>query len=211
MPDLRPDRATLARFSGLALGVVLGAVLGPLFFGPIGIGPPAAASVGCLAGALAGYLLVSLGLLIARRRRDAELGRAAEGVKAELGLPKNVSIKIKDGRVTLKGEVERYSERHEAERAISTIPGVKQVINRIRIRPSADRVSASADEIRKRISDHFVRLAELDGRAIQVQLRDSRIVLEGAVHSVIEASQAEDLAWNVPGAVEVENRLKVAD
>jgi osmotically-inducible protein OsmY len=55
-----------------------------------------------------------------------------------------------------------------------------------------------------------VHLAELDGRGIRVQLRDSRIVLEGTVHSVIEASRAEDLAWNIPGIVEVENRLKVA-
>jgi osmotically-inducible protein OsmY len=131
-------------------------------------------------------------------------------VKAESGLPKTISIRIKDGRATLEGEVERYSERREAERAISTLPGIKQVINRIRIRPSGERVSTSADDIRKRITDHFVRLAELDARGIRVQLRDARIVLEGTVHSVIEASQAEDLAWNIPGIVEVENRLEVA-
>src|SRR5262245_54593359 len=113
MPDLRPDKATLAKFSGLALGVMLGGVLGPIVFGPIGMGPPAAASVGCFAGALVGYLLVSLALQIARYRQDAELGRAAESVKAELGLPKTISIKIKNGRATLEGEVERYSERHE--------------------------------------------------------------------------------------------------
>lgn len=210
MPDLRQDRATLAKFSGLALGIILGGVLGPIVFAPIGIGPPAGASVGCFAGALVGYLLVSLALLIAQYRQDAELGRAAEAVRAELGLPKTISIRIKDGRATLEGEVERYSERREAERAISTLPGIKQVINRIRVRPSAERVSTSADEVRKRISDHFVRLAELDGRRIRVQFRDSRIVLEGAVHSAVEASQAEDLAWSIPGVVEVENRLKVA-
>lgn len=210
MPDLRMDRAILARLSGLALGVVSGGVLGPIMFGPAGMDLPAAASAGCFAGALVGYLLVSLGLLIARYRRDAELARAAEAVKAELGLPKTIDIKIKDGRATLEGEVERYSERHEAERAISTLPGIKQVINRIRMRSSAERVSTSADEIRKRISDHFVRLAELDGRGIRVQLRDSRIVLEGTVHSVVDASEAEDLAWKIAGVVEVENRLKVA-
>jgi hypothetical protein len=138
MPDLRPDRATLAKFSGLALGVMLGGVLGPIVFGPIGMGLPAAASVGCFAGGLVGYLLVGLGLLIARYRQDAELRRAAEAVKTELRLPKTIGIKIKDGRATLEGEVERYSERHEAERAISTLPGIKQVINSIRMRPSAE-------------------------------------------------------------------------
>jgi len=210
MPDFRPDRATLAKFAGLAVGIMLGSVLGPIVFGPLGMDPPAAASVGCFAGALVGYHLVSLALLIARHGQDTELRRAAEAVKAELGLPKTISIKIKNGRATLEGEVERYSERHEAERAISTIPGIKQVINRIRIRPSAETVSTSADDIRKRITDHFVRLAERDGRGVRVQLRDSRVVLEGTVHSVFEASQAEDLAWNIPGVVEVENRLEVA-
>ena len=210
MPDLRPDRATLARFSGLALGIVLGGVLGPIVFGPIGMGPPAAASVGCLAGALVGYLLVSLALMIARHRQDTELKRAAEAVKAELGLPKTISIEIKNGRTTLEGEVERYSERREAERAISTLPGIKQVVNRIRMRPSAESVSTSVDDIRQRITDGLVRLAELDGRGVRVQLRDSHIVLEGTVHSIFEASQAEELAWNVPGVVEVENRLEIA-
>ncbi len=81
MPDLRPDRATLARFSGLALGIMLGGVLGPIMFGPVGMGPPAAASVRMLRRTLVGYLLVSLGLLIARYRQDAELGRAARGGK----------------------------------------------------------------------------------------------------------------------------------
>ena len=145
MPDVRLDRATIAKFAGLALGIMLGGVLGPIVFGPLGMGPPAAASVGCLAGALVGYLLVSLALLTARHRHDTELRRAAEAVKAELGLPKTISIKIKNGRATLDGEVERYSERHEAERAIPTLPGIKQVINRIRVRPSAESVSTSAD------------------------------------------------------------------
>ena len=210
MPDLRPGRDTLAKFGGLALGIMIGGVVGPIVFGPLGIGPPAAASVGCFAGAVAGYLLVSLALLIARRRHDAELRRAADAVKAELRLPKTVVIKVKDSRATLEGEVEHYSQRHEAERAISTIPGIKQVLNRIRLRPSVGSVSTSADEIRKRIAERFLRLAELDGREIQVELRDSRIVLQGTVHSVIEASEAEDLAWNVPGIAQVENRLKVA-
>lgn len=208
MPDLRPDWAILAGFAGLALGVILGGVPGPILFSTVGLGPPAAASAGCFAGALAGYLLVSLGLLTARYRQDAELRRAAEAVKAELGLPGTISIKIKNGRATLDGEVERYSERREAERAISTLPGIRQVVNRVRMRRAAERVSTSADDIRERISDHFVRVAELDAR-IRVEVKGSRNVLEETVHSTIEASEAGDLAWNVAGVVEVENRLNV--
>jgi hypothetical protein len=210
MHDLRLERDMRAKFAGLALRIMIGGAVGPIVFGPLGIGPPAAASVGCFAGALAGYVLVTLALLIGQLRQDAELRRAAEAVRAELRLPKTVGIKVKDGRATLEGEVEHYSQRHEAERAISTLPGIKQVVNRIRLRPSAGSVSTSADEIRNRIAERFLRLAELDGRGIQVELRDSRIILEGTVHSVIEASEAEDLAWNVPGIAQVENRLRIA-
>lgn len=164
MPDLRPDRDTLAKAAGLALGIVMGGVVGPIVFGSLGMGPPAAASVGCFAGAVAGYFLASVALLIQQRRKDAELRRAAAAVMAEMRFPKTISIKIKGARATLEGAVEHYFERHEAERAVSTIPGIKEVINRIRLRPSAEPVSTSADEIRKRISEHFLRLAELDGR-----------------------------------------------
>ena len=52
-------------------------------------------------------------------------------------------------------------------------------------------MSTSADEIRKRMNDHFVRLAELDGREIRVQPWTPASCIEGAVHSVIEVSGAE--------------------
>jgi osmotically-inducible protein OsmY len=71
-------------------------------------------------------------------------------------------------------------------------------------------MSTSADEIRERIAERFWRPAEQDGRGIQVELRDSRVVLEGTVHSDVEASEAEDLAWNVRGVIQMENRLRVA-
>jgi osmotically-inducible protein OsmY len=210
MDEDRPDKEALARFAGIALGIVIGGVLGPVLLLPQDINPPAAASIGCLAGAVAGYLLVSLAQLVRRRRRDAELRRAVEAVKSELRLPETVSVKVKNSVATLEGEVESYSQRHEAGRAISTIPGIKQVENRIRLRPSAVSVSTPPDEIRSRIAERFVRQAELDARGIRVELTDSRVVLEGTVHSLAEASEAEDVAWDIPGVVQVENRLQIA-
>ena len=41
-------------------------------------------------------------------------------------------------------------------------------------------------------------------------LNNSRVVLEGTVQSPAEASEAENVAWNIPGVVEVENRLEIA-
>lgn len=210
MGEVGKQREALARFAGLAIGIVVGSVLGPIAFGPFGMHPPAAAALGCLAGALAGYLVVSLALLVRRRRRDAEIRRAAEAVKAELRLPDTVAIKVRDGRIILSGEVEDYTRRLQAEQAMFTIPGHRGVTNEIRLRPSGDSVSASPAEIRQQIAERLLRQAEFDAGQIRVQLRDSRVVLEGTVHSWAEVSDAEDVAWTIPGIVEVENRLQVA-
>jgi osmotically-inducible protein OsmY len=71
-------------------------------------------------------------------------------------------------------------------------------------------VSASPSDIRQQIAERLLRQAEFDASQIRVQLRDSRVVLEGTVHSSAEVSDAEDVAWTIPGIVEVENRLQVA-
>jgi osmotically-inducible protein OsmY len=210
MADVPPERNVLARFAGLALGIIIGGVLGPAFLLPFDIDPPAAASIGSITGAVAGYLLVSLAFYIQQRRDDAELQKAAESVLDEMGLRNALTVKVKNGRATLEGEAENYSRRYDAELAMSTIPGIKQVINRVRLRPSSVNVTASADEIRKRIAEQFTRRAELDAHAIRVEMVDSRIVLEGVVQSPAEASEAEEVAWNIPGVVQVENRLEVA-
>jgi len=78
------------------------------------------------------------------------------------------------------------------------------------VKSAAGQVTASADEIMSRIRDSLVRRAELHGRRIRVLVDNSRVVLEGTVQSPAEASEAENVAWNIPGVVEVENRLKIA-
>ncbi len=204
------DKDILVKFAGLVLGIMLGSPIGLILFTPAGLNVPSASAAGSVLGAIIGYAATSAGAFVVRRRRDRELQQAAEAVRAEAGLPESVTIKVKDGRVSLKGEVETYAERQRAENIIRTLPGVKAVTNKIHLRPTAGEVTVAPDEIRRRIQDSFVRLAEQDGRGIRVLLNNSRLVLEGTVHSWAEAAEAENAAWNVPGVAEVENRLKIA-
>jgi osmotically-inducible protein OsmY len=53
-------------------------------------------------------------------------------------------------------------------------------------------------------------MAQKDGQGIRVVLDKSRVVFEGTVRSIAESAEAERAAWNIPGVIEVENRLKVA-
>ena len=210
MGDDRLEKSSVVKFVGLALGILIGGPIGPIVFTPAGLGVPAAATVGSFVGAILGYAASWALVSIERRRRDRELQRAADAVRTEAGIPRSVTIRVKDARITLEGEVADYEQRQNAERVMSTLPGVKGVTNKVLLRPASGKVTVSPDEIRRQIQDSLVKHAERDARGIRVLLNNSRVILEGAVDSWAEASEAEDVAWNIPGVVEVENRLKIA-
>jgi len=204
------EKSSLVKFAGFALGILIGGPIGPIMFTLAGLSIPVATTAGSFFGAILGFAATSGLILMERRRRDRELQRAADAVRTEARLPESVTLKIKDQHITLEGEVEDYNERVRSEQVISTLPGIKGITNRIRVKSAAGQVTASPDEIGSRIRDSLVRRAELDGRRIRVLVNNSRVILEGTVQSPAEASEAENVAWNVPGVVEVENRLKIA-
>jgi len=206
----RVEESGLVKFAGLALGIMIGGPLGPIIFTPMGLDIPLAATAGCFLGAILGYAVTSALVSMERRRRDHELYTAAHAVKTEAKLPDSISIRVKDGRIILAGEVDDYALRHKAEQLMSTLPGVKGLTNRIRLRPGMGRVSVTPEQIKKQIEETLVRRAEQEAQGIHVSLNDSRVVLQGTVSSWVEASEAEDIAWRTPGVVEVENRLEIA-
>jgi osmotically-inducible protein OsmY len=161
-------------------------------------------------GALLGFGAVFIALLVRRWQRDYELRLATEAVRREAALPQSIDIKVKKGEVILEGEVADYAERHRTEQAISTVPGIKGVTNHLRLLPSNGTLATSPGDIRRQIQDNLVQQAEQDAGRIRVLLNDSHIVLEGTVRSSAEASEAEEVAWHIPGVVKVENRLEVA-
>jgi len=207
MPQDRLEKSTLIKAAGFALGLVVGAVLGPIVFQRFQWSDPAAAAVGSPIGGVCVYALVSAALLIEKRRRDRELLFAATSVRKETGLPESITITVKNAHLTLVGEVDDYSQRQQAERILSAVPGIKGVTNKIRLRAPAGQ--ADPADIKKRIEENLLRDAELDSRRIHVVIDRSRVILEGTVSSWVAASEAEQIAWNVPGIQEVENRLDI--
>jgi osmotically-inducible protein OsmY len=139
------------------------------------------------------------------KRTDADIAKAAaNALEWNTSVPKGVTATVKDGYITLHGEVEWQFQREAAERAVRYLMGVRGVLNLITVKP---RVSPS--EVKVKIEAALSRQAALDARSIDVESRNGTVVLKGQVHSRREAEAAEEAAWATPGVAKVENRLAV--
>jgi osmotically-inducible protein OsmY len=112
---------------------------------------------------------------------------------------------VRNGWITLEGEVEWNFQREGAEDAVRRVRGVCGVTNAIEIKP---RVTPS--DIKRKIEEAFRRNAEVDASRIDVETRDGTVVLKGKVRSWAEREEAERAAWAAPGVIKVEDRIVIS-
>jgi len=155
--------------------------------------------------ALASELQVSLPG--AHERTDEDIARAALNVLVWNAVVPKDAVKVTKGWVTLSGVVEWSFHKHNAEREISRLMGVKGVINEIEVKPS--RTPASA-EIKTGIEAALKRSAEVEARRIQVEIKGPTVILTGTVSSWPERNAVERAAWAAPGVSKVENKLLIS-
>ena len=140
-------------------------------------------------------------------RTDADLAAAVvNALKWDAAVPADkVDVTVSQGWVTLKGEVDYYFQKIDAERATRRISGVKGVTNLITVKP---RVSPS--DLKESIEKALIRNAETDAKRITAEVQGSKVILRGTVRSYAEKQAAEDTAWAAPGVTEVDNRIVVS-
>jgi osmotically-inducible protein OsmY len=140
-------------------------------------------------------------------RPDPEIARdAISAIKAQLPVSwENTKVIVKNGWVTLEGEVEWNYQRERAETAVRYLRGVKGVSNLVRLKP---RVSPT--EVKRKIEEAFRRSAEIDANRITIETSNSTVTLKGTVRSWAERQAAERAAWGAPGVTKVENRIVVS-
>jgi len=140
-------------------------------------------------------------------RDDTEI---AEEIARErhwnMWFPDSIDAEVRDGHVTLHGEVDWLYQRAEAERAVQHLAGVRGVTNLLTVKP---RVQPDTGGVRQRVEDAIERMADLDARSIRVTMADSTVHLHGHVHSLAERHIAEQAAEAAPGVTAVVNDLTV--
>jgi len=141
------------------------------------------------------------------QRPDPEIARdAIAAIKSRLPVvAEQIKVLVRNGWITLEGEVEWEYQRLAAERAVRRIKGLKGVSNTIQVKP---RVPAT--EIKRRIEEAFRRSAEIDANRITVEVHDSEVILKGAVRSWAERQGAERAAWAAPGVRRVDNQITIS-
>jgi osmotically-inducible protein OsmY len=117
---------------------------------------------------------------------------------------KDLCVVVRDGWVTLEGDVRWQFQRSAAEKAARHVPGVKGITNEIRITPKV-----APTELKKQIKVAFRRAAEVEAHNIHIEASEGKVVLTGMVHSWVERDEATRQAWSTPGVKRVENRIVV--
>ncbi len=117
----------------------------------------------------------------------------------------SIQVMVRDGWVTLSGNIDWFYQKKTAEEDVRKLSGVRGVINNIEIRPHV-----KAGDIKGKIEDALKRHAEVEAKGIRVTVRDNdRVLLEGKVGTWNEKNAVESAAWSAAGVRFVEDRIIV--
>jgi len=117
---------------------------------------------------------------------------------------KSVQVTVREGWITLEGQVEWNYQKDAAESAVRHISGVKGVSNSITIKPKV-----TAAKVETAIQSAFERTALFDAKKIEVETNGNKVTLTGKVRNYAERDEAERVAWAAAGVSSVDNKLTV--
>lgn len=139
---------------------------------------------------------------------DTELAKAVRhALEWDVFVPdKDVQSTVANGLVVLTGEVDTWSQREDAARAVRNLAGVRAVSNTIAIR----KPQTTPDALRVAIRDALERHADREAARIQIDIDGSRVTLRGDVQSWREHEAIVGTVTGTRGVEEIVDRLRVA-
>lgn len=140
-------------------------------------------------------------------RDDAEIEKAARDViKWNSSIDETtISVKVRDGWVSIEGEVAWEYQRSRARTLVEGLTGVVGVTNLVEVVSTF----GSSSEVKEKIDAALRRNYYLNTNNISVEVNGSKALLTGKVHTLAEKKEAETAAWSAPGITEVVNELVV--
>ena len=122
----------------------------------------------------------------------------------------DVQASVTQGTVTLYGKVTMPYKRDDLARRVASVPGVRQVVNRIDVLP----VSRFDDDLRSRIAraiygdPSFWHYASMANPPIHIVVQNGHVTLTGVVNNEVEKMLARSLAATGSTAFSVTSQLK---
>ena len=151
---------------------------------------------------------IEVDLSMGYHKTDVDIAKDVTTVlKSSVFVPsEHIQSVVKDGIVTLSGEVNWQYQKNSAFKVVQNLFGIKSVINKIVVK-SSTRIDAHA--VKEQITKEFERHAKIDADKVKVTVEGKRIVLTGKVRNFDEIDEAETAAWSVAGVENVNNKLTI--
>jgi len=119
-----------------------------------------------------------------------------------------IGVAVKDGVVTLSGNVDSYSKKWAADRAAKRVWGVKAVTEEIKVTLSASYRRADKD-----ITQSATKVLDwtlgVPGNRVKVMVQDGRITLSGDVDWYYQKERAEDVVRHLVGVSGIINSITI--
>jgi osmotically-inducible protein OsmY len=140
-------------------------------------------------------------------RTDTDIAQAIRhALEWDVFVPdKRIRSTVSTGWVTLEGDVDFWSQRVDAERAVSNLAGVRGISNKIEVKPSR----VISVDVKKAIEEALKRHSEREAQRIKIDVSDGRVSLSGAVHSWLEREAVLGATRGTPGVRNIEEHLRI--
>jgi osmotically-inducible protein OsmY len=149
-------------------------------------------------------------------KRPAELRLTDEGIAERIAeilswsstfRDTDIQAEVRDGHVTLSGDVDALYQKQAAARRVGELEGVTSIFNRIRVRETA--AGKRAHDIEREIVSALHRHASIEASKVRVSVSGSNVTLDGTVDALHERELIEDAVRHTAGVTDVIDNLAV--
>jgi len=118
----------------------------------------------------------------------------------------DIKAEVRNGVVTLRGDVDWNFQRTYTHRQVEGIQGVVSVTNNIHVRKRP-----AAQDVKKKIEHALHRHADIEASKVGLSVQDGIVTLSGEVDSFAEKDEIVDAAWSALGVSRVIDNLSIAE